>query len=200
MSMVHLRTALERTLLLTAAMVLAGGCATTVFTQHYQREHALSDTDLKRIRFYTSSDVVLQRTSAVRDTSASEGGMFSDTPSNMVQEIVIPKGTPLVLLKVVRATDAAPVQTAYLQLALTTDAPAKSLWFSTLRSNASGRYELTPVSQLSEDAQPVLAASPAVRYDGFDYRVRDEGMWQVFLCVGEIMQAQAQVHVAASTH
>jgi hypothetical protein len=192
-------TALQRALLLSAALILTGGCGTTVFTQSFKHEHALSDSDLKHVRFYTSSDVVLQRINAVRDTSAAEGGAYR-AASNMVQEIVIPEGTPLVLLQVVRAGgQAAQTQAEFLQLALTADAPAKSLWFST-RLNASGRYQLTPVSQLGADAQPVLAETPAVRYDGLDYRLRDESMWQVFLCVGKIMQARAEVHGEASTH
>lgn len=196
--MMFLRTALGRALQLTLAATLASGCATTAFTQNYKREHALNDADLKRVRFYTSSDLVLQRSSAVRDASAARGGVFRATASNLVHEIVIPKGTPLVLLQVVRApASASEAQTEYLQLALAADAPAKSLWFST-RRGPTGRYELTAVSQLSEDAQPVLAATPAVRYDGMDYRLRDEGMWQVFLCVGEIMQARIQVSASAS--
>lgn len=189
----------RRALWFLLAVLSASGCATTEFTESYRQMHALGDNDLKRVRFYTSSDLVLQRVSAVRDPSAAEGGVFSAAPSNMVQEIVIPAGTPLVLLKVVRASGQDAPAAAYLQLGLAADAPAKSLWFSTLRSRTSGRYELTPVSQLGADALPVLATSPAVRYDGFDYRVRDEGMWKVFLCVRELMQARAQVSASTST-
>jgi hypothetical protein len=198
LNMMLLRTALARALLLTLTAALAGGCATTAFTQGYQREHALNDADLKHVRFYTSSDLVLQRSSAVRDASAPQGGVFVATANNLVHEIVIPKGTPLILLQVVRApASASQAQTEYLQLALAADAPAKSLWFSS-RRGPTGRYELTPVSQLGEDAQPVLATTPAIRYDGMDYRLRDEAMWQVFLCVGEVMKGRIEVSGSAS--
>jgi len=190
--MFPMRRAFVRAAVLFAA-VFCNGCATTAFTVSYKREHALREEDLKRMHFRTSGELVLQRSTAQREQNSAEGA-FRASASAMVQEIVIPKDTPLVVMKVVSAPDG---DAEYLQLALSTNAPGKSLWFSTLRPRRTGHYELTPVTQLDENAKPVLAGTPVVRYDGFDYRLRDEGMWQVFLCVGEVLRAHA--HASAST-
>ena len=193
--MLLLRRATARAVLLAAAMLLTG-CTIIAFTQGYRREHSLTDDDVKRMRFRTSDELVLQRSTALREPDSAEG-VFRASPSAMVQEIVIPKDTPLVVMKVVRASaaDGADPEAAveYLQVALSVDAPGKSLWFSTLRPKHAGRYELTPVAQLDEDAKPVLASAPVIRYDGLDYRLRDDGMWQVFLCVGQVLQAHARL-------
>ena len=188
-------TLVRRALALLAAAALLPGCATTALTQGYRREHGLAnDADLPGIRFYTSDHLVLQRSSALREPGSEEGA-FRVSASSMVQEIVIPKGTGLMVLRAVRApTPQGGAEVEYLQLALGADAPAKSLWFSTLRPAHAGHYELTAVAQLGEDGKPVLGAADTIRYDGLDYRLRDPGMWQVYLCVGTLVRAHLKLN------
>lgn len=176
--------------LLLAATLLLQGCAATAFTQSYRLEHGLQDADLRGVRFLTSEELVLQRTSAVREPGSEEGAYQAPT-SSVMQEIVIPEGSGLVVLKVVRTPG--PPEIEYLQVALSKEAPGKSLWFSTLQPALSGHYELTSVTQLTEGGQPVLGPKDSVRYDGLDYRVRDPGMWHTHLCVGGAVQAHVKL-------
>jgi hypothetical protein len=179
-----------RSALLLAAMVLLQGCAATAFTQSYRLEHGLQDGDLRGVRLLTSEELVLQRASAVREPG-SEQGAYQASTSSVMQEIVIPAGSGLVVLKVVRTPG--PPEVEYLQVALSKDAPTKSLWFSTLHPVRAGYYELTPVAQLSEAGEPVLGAKDGVRYDGLDYRLRDPGMWQTHLCLGGAVEARVKL-------
>jgi len=117
---------------------------------------------------------------------------------------VIAKGTPVVVLKVVRApTDPAAVsgegaasEVEYLQVGLSPNDPGKSLWFSTLRSKVSGRYELTHVVGLAaaeSHESPALSPGFLVHYDGHDYRVRDQPMWQAHLRFDQDFTAREEV-------
>jgi len=69
----------------------------TPFTQNLYSDYDWSDDQLKRIQFYVSEDIVLQR-QAKRGKSEIISGKIKTVDGRRVEEIIIRKGTPGVLL------------------------------------------------------------------------------------------------------
>jgi hypothetical protein len=186
-----------------SASAALGACAMTSFTQGYRQNYAISDDEVRQIQFYTSEEIVLERTSALQERG-NVGTAFSIQSKTTLREVVIAKGTPAVVLQVVHEPagvaaeggEGASPEVEYLQVGFSPNDPRKSLWFSTLRSKVSGRYELTHVvgSAASESHEsPTLSPGFLVRYDGHDYRVRDQAMWQAHLCFDQDFTAHEEV-------
>jgi len=53
-------------LMLSASAGLAS-CSMTSFTQGYRQNYALSDDEVRQIQFYTSDEIVLERSSALQE-------------------------------------------------------------------------------------------------------------------------------------
>lgn len=84
-----------------AAVILLGfsSCSPTLrpFTQRLYEENEWSESELKRVQFYLSQDIVLRR-QASRASSRIEEGAIKVRNGRKVEEVVIRKGTPGVLL------------------------------------------------------------------------------------------------------
>ncbi len=80
-------------------LLLASACSPrlTPFTQRLYEENAWSDDELQRIQFYLSDDIKLYR-DATEGTSRIEGGKIRQVKGRKVEEVVIPEGTPGVLV------------------------------------------------------------------------------------------------------
>lgn len=69
----------------------------TPFTQGLYEENSWSESELKKIQYYVSEDIVLRR-EASKGNSRIESGEIKIVNGKRVEEIVIRKGTPGVLL------------------------------------------------------------------------------------------------------
>lgn len=71
----------------------------TPFTKQLQEENGWSEQDLKRIQFYVSQDVVLRKQRS-KSGSKIESGEIKVVSDAEVEEILIKKGTPGVLIEI----------------------------------------------------------------------------------------------------
>lgn len=69
----------------------------TPFTQQLVDENSWTDAELKKIQFYLSHDVILRR-QLVDGSATIRGGEIKIVNGKQVEEIIIPNGTPGVLL------------------------------------------------------------------------------------------------------
>jgi len=85
--------------LLGGVLMLLSACSPRLspFTQRLYDSNNWSESELKRIQFYLSDDVVLRR-EASQGNSRIEGGEIKMVDGKKVEEIVVRKGTPGVLL------------------------------------------------------------------------------------------------------
>lgn len=67
------------------------------FTKRLQQENKWSSSELKQIQFYLSQDIVLYKQASSGDSKI-EDGKIRMVDGKRVKEIVIPKGTPGVLI------------------------------------------------------------------------------------------------------
>ncbi len=79
--------------------ILLSSCSPklTPFTERLQQENDWSESELKKIQFYVSGDIVLRR-QATKGVSKIEHGEIKIIDGKRVEEIVIKKGTPGVFL------------------------------------------------------------------------------------------------------
>ncbi len=80
-------------------IVLISSCGSSQllpFTQEFRKENRLTPHELKSLQFYTSHDIILRRGS--RQTKKSEHtGMLKINDSKLIEEIILPAGTPCVV-------------------------------------------------------------------------------------------------------
>lgn len=81
------------------ALITLNACSPqlTPFTQRFYDSYNFEEADLKKIQFYVSEDVVLRRALDGGNVEISEGKVRV-VDGRKVEEIVIPRGTPGVLL------------------------------------------------------------------------------------------------------
>ncbi len=73
------------------------------YTESLRSQNGWSDNQVKRIQFYTSRDVVLQRQIAT-DETAIEGGKIKIRDGKKIEEIIIKRGTPGVVVSLPNST------------------------------------------------------------------------------------------------
>lgn len=83
-------------ILISASLLTSCSKRLTYFTNDIQREYNLSEQDLKRVQFYLSEDIVLQKRRSGDNTRISDGKIKAVDKSK-VEEIVFKKGTPGIL-------------------------------------------------------------------------------------------------------
>lgn len=77
-----------------AVLLTVSSCKNLVpYTDSLRKQNGWTDDDIKRIQFYTSRDVVLQRQLSTGET-AIEGGKIRIKNGKQVEEIIIQRGTP----------------------------------------------------------------------------------------------------------
>lgn len=90
-----------KSLILPALMLLLflSSCAPTYrpFTENLHQSFRWSESDLKKVQFYLSEDIILHRELAYGET-AIEGGKIITEKGRRIEEIVFEEGTPGVLV------------------------------------------------------------------------------------------------------
>ena len=184
-----------------ALMLLAAGCALTTFTRGYRDNLGMQDAEVKQVQFFTSDEIVLQRLSAEQERSY-VGSASNITSKTKLEEVVIRKGTPGVVLEIVRvpnenaAPNASPDEAfeEYFLVSFVPNDRTKALWFSTHGAKQRGRYDLIHVTKMQGDPpRPVFSPGFAVSYGGKDYHVEDPDMWQVHLVIDEDFMTDEEI-------
>jgi hypothetical protein len=81
-------------------LLLSQACSPKVpFTMAVQEKYQLTDTDIKKIQFYTSEDIILYKGESNSKTETS-GGEVVITSNKQEEKIIIKKGTPCVVVKI----------------------------------------------------------------------------------------------------
>lgn len=80
----------------------------TPFEYGMRHEYRLTDTDLKNVQYYTSARIVMQRELLEEDISGvTEGHTIRRVQGRLIEEIIIPKGTPCIALDMADSSIAA---------------------------------------------------------------------------------------------
>jgi hypothetical protein len=90
---------------LAAASILTG-CATTrvPFTHEIRAQYKLSDDEVKNLQFYSSSTIKLRRELSATDRQVTGGHRLVLTSGKVIEEVVVPKETPGVVVALSRDT------------------------------------------------------------------------------------------------
>jgi len=81
---------------LLAASLAVSGCASqrVAFTQHLRTQYDLTGEDLKRLQYYLSSDVTLQREFRSEEGEVSGSHTLVRKEGGLVEQVVVRAGTP----------------------------------------------------------------------------------------------------------
>ncbi|MDA9563086.1 hypothetical protein N9R81_00260 [Flavobacteriales bacterium] len=82
-------------LLLVVVVASLSSCAPKMqFTQAVKEQNKLTDDELKKLQFYTSGDIVLQRNERADSGKETDGGELIITSGTSTDQVIIPEGTP----------------------------------------------------------------------------------------------------------
>lgn len=85
---------MRHTFILIVLIISVASCKNLVpYTESLRTKNGWTDNQVKRIQFYTSRDVVLQRQVAT-DETAIQGGKIKILDGKKIEEIIIKRGTP----------------------------------------------------------------------------------------------------------
>lgn len=86
---------MKNTLIFTFCLFILSSCSKslTPFSQRLYEEYNWSDTELKKIQFYLSDDIVLRRSVGSNETAISNG-KIRIVDGKKVEEVIFRKGTP----------------------------------------------------------------------------------------------------------
>lgn len=91
----------KRIILLLAVSLILFSCSKKIaYTSNIQKEYKFPQEKLKKVQFYTSSEIILVQTKQEGDVSISDGKLVL-TNSKDVEKIVIKKNTPCVLEEII---------------------------------------------------------------------------------------------------
>lgn len=166
--------------LVLASIVALGGCGKPMFTQAVRESHSLSPADLQHIQFYTSDEIVLRR-DLTEQAQEKVGDALVVSEGVVFDEVVIPKHTPGVALR---------VEGDFLLIGFSRDDPERSLWFGIKRGNnefdvplADTPYTLMHLANRydEEGFEPRYAKGYLFTYEGKQYQVANPKMRDVYL-------------------
>lgn len=84
------------------ALTLWSACSPKIpFTQAIREKYQLTDDELRQLQFYTSHDIVLTHAEKGEKTKTTEDGKLKITTGQEYDQVLIKKGTPGVVEKVV---------------------------------------------------------------------------------------------------
>ncbi len=79
-------------------IIALSSCRSTVpFTSEIQNRYNFTENQLKSVQFYTSGNIILTQTNQIGDATVSDGKLIVSNEKSK-QKIIIPKGTPCVLV------------------------------------------------------------------------------------------------------
>jgi len=120
-------------ILLSTLLLGLASCAPRVpFTQNVRDKYQLSAEDLKSIQFYNSEDIVLNRGKKSQGDKTTDEGMLTVKDGQYIEQVVIKRGTPCVVEKVVGTN----------KLAVTFEDGQRFLVFGNPSNNSKGKYTL----------------------------------------------------------
>lgn len=136
----------------------------TYFTNDIKQEFDLNDGDLRKVQFYLSQDIVLQRRVKAEDTQIRKG-QIKVVDGSKVEEIVFEKGTPGVFVFTPEKSEA-------FAISFEAGGDKRFLMFGPNKSSGE-RYVL-----LAKDWE---RNSGLVRYDGREYRTSSSSAYASLL-------------------
>ncbi|MBL4624407.1 MAG: hypothetical protein JKY42_04620 [Flavobacteriales bacterium] len=68
------------------------------FTQAVKEQHQLTDEEMKKLQFYTSGDIVLQRNQKDESGKETDDGELIITSGSSIDQVIIPAGTPGIVI------------------------------------------------------------------------------------------------------
>jgi hypothetical protein len=87
------------TLSLIVLVVSFASCSPKIqFTQAVKEQHQLTDDEMKKLQFYTSSDIVLQRNQRDNSGKETDDGELVITSGSSLDQVIIPAGTPGIVI------------------------------------------------------------------------------------------------------
>lgn len=87
---------------LVIALVLLNSCSPRIqFTQALKEQHQVKDEEMKKLQFYTSGDIVMQRVESSGSNKETNEGQLVITSGNSLERVVIKAGTPGIVESVV---------------------------------------------------------------------------------------------------
>lgn len=91
---------MKKIIYISSLLLAMQSCAPKVpFTMAIQEKYKLTDTDIKKIQFYTSDDIVLYKAESASKTETT-GGEVVVTNKSQEERLLIKKGTPCVVVKI----------------------------------------------------------------------------------------------------
>ena len=84
--------------LIVLAVSIASYSPKIQFTQAAKEQHQLTDDEMKKLQFYTSIDVVLQRNQMDNSGKETDDGELVITSGSSLDQVIIPAGTTESLL------------------------------------------------------------------------------------------------------
>jgi len=90
---------MKNLLILTVAILALSSCSKNLvpYSQNIQDKYNISDAQMKQVQFYTSNDILIFRNISDADTEVISGKIKIQN-GREVEEVVIPKGTPGVIV------------------------------------------------------------------------------------------------------
>jgi hypothetical protein len=91
---------MQKIVVLSVLVFLAVGCATKVpYTDKIREEFELEEAQLKKVQFFTSSEIIMYRASTSGSKATQEGGVLVQSSHSKQDRIIIPPNTKCVLEK-----------------------------------------------------------------------------------------------------
>lgn len=92
---------MKNTLLFIIGLAFLTSCSPKLqFTQSVKEQHKLTDEELKKIQFYTSGDILLQRAEKGGTEKETTEGELVITTGKSMEQVLIKAGTPGIIIKV----------------------------------------------------------------------------------------------------
>jgi hypothetical protein len=88
------------TLSLIVLVVSFASCSPKIqFTQAVKEQHQLTDQEMKKLQFYISADIVLQRNQKDASDKDTDDGELIITSGSSIDQVIIPAGTPGIVIE-----------------------------------------------------------------------------------------------------
>lgn len=154
-------------------------CAKPALTDVVRQQYGLTAEDVRKMQLFTSEQIVLRREVGGQEKVSEKSGLAL-VDGTRIEEVVIPRHTPCVALR---------VEGDYILAGFSPSHPERALWFGIKQSAADApsggrRFELV---QLENDPfepppfQPRFSKTFLVTYAGRKYHLADAAMWNAHL-------------------
>lgn len=172
-------TAWHRPLLVASVALASVGCGLPAFTEAVRDRYGLGPTDIRRIQFFTSGEIVLRR-EVTAQAKGAVGHELAMVNALRIEEVVIAKRTPCVALR---------TEGNFVLCGFVKQHPERSLWFAIKKLDETvpsedRRYELVHLENAPDEPGPFAPRYSngfLITYAGNKYQVPDGLTWNVHL-------------------